>query len=136
MSDKYLAKASSQYQSEWDSYDNRSADGCLFGLVFIGFAIATIVASRYESWLAKPLEILFIVSFAGVMYASYRQFSAFKCPRCRKTFSAPRDRNVWDADVCDHCELPRYYGSKKYVDLVGVEQARAYAENLDRWRGL
>ena len=136
MVDKYLDKASSQYQSEWDSFDNRSADAFLFGILFIGIAIATVVATRYESWLAGPLQILVIVAFAGVGYGSYRQFSAFKCPRCNKTFSAIRhDRNVWDADVCDHCELPRYYGSKKYVDLVGTERARAYAENLARWRG-
>jgi hypothetical protein len=135
MSDKYLTKASSQYQSEWDSYDNRSADQILAALAVAGIAIAAGIAGRYNSWVADALQVVLLISFAGLIVVTYRYFGAFRCPRCRKTFAAPRHRNVWEGDVCDHCELPRYYGSKKYIDIVGVEQARAYAENLARWRG-
>lgn len=134
MSDRYLEKASSEYQAEWDRYDNRVADGCIAVVVLLSLGFATKLAYSYESRFADVMQVVFLAAFALFFFGSIRYFNSTKCPRCGKTFMRPKQRSPWEKDDCDHCELPLYYGSKKYIDLVGVEKARAVAERIERSR--
>jgi hypothetical protein len=131
MSDDLLESAGSKYQAEWDDFENRTADGCLLAVPIIVSAAGLGLANRFADWLVIPLQIALIASFLFMGLGMFRHVLNWKCPRCRGRFRTGRRRNIGQSDACENCKLPRFYGSKRFIDLVGIDQARTIAQRIE-----
>lgn len=115
-----------EFQSEWESFQEGSAKGCLAGVGFIVLAVGLVVSNRLFPVAGSYLSFAVFVIFLGL--GLFLPLRRWPCPGCKMPFDHIRRRSV---RYCVSCGLPKFYGSRYYFDLWGTEEGAAMAKRID-----
>jgi hypothetical protein len=135
-----LIPVSSAYETKWKDYRLRS--GVVFAGVFVWIGVLilyflfTVEVDRLETQIGiSPLLIGFVL--VCLIYAVTTTYAClWHCPRCKMVYGAAKGfaglvRKPWLVKRCTTCGLPKYYGSRYFVDFWGPQKARELADVVE-----